>query len=63
MNAVMLNRKQIGHLLELYQRFPDTEHFTIESQRLSGIGDNIRVRFDLFESADTRVNITDVSTW
>ena len=63
MNSVMLNRKQIKQLVEIYDRFHDTEHFTIESESLSGIGPNIAIRFDLFEIADTKIDITDVSTW
>lgn len=63
MNSVMLNRKQIKQLVEVYDRFHDTEHFTIESESLSGIGQNISIRFDLFEKSDTKVDITDVSEW
>lgn len=63
MNSVMLNRKQIGQLVEIYERFTDTEHFTIDSSSPSGIGQTICVRFDLFEKSDTKVDITDVSEW
>jgi hypothetical protein len=63
MNRVTLNRKQIGQLVEIYERFTDTENFTIESESTSGIGPNISIRFDLFEKSDTKVDITDVSTW
>lgn len=63
MNSVTLNRKQIAQLTEIAERFTDTEHFIIESESLSGIGPNIAVRFDLFEIADTKIDITDVSSW
>lgn len=63
MNSVTLNRKQIAQLTEIVERFIDTEHFTVESESLSGIGPNISIRFDLFEIADTKIDITDVSTW
>jgi len=63
MNSVTLNRKQIAQLIEIATRFTETENFTIESESLSGIGPNISIRFDLFESADTKIDITDVSTW
>ena len=63
MNSVTLNRKQIKQLVEIYERFTDTEHFTIESESLSGIGPNVSIRFDLFEKADTKIDITDVSSW
>ncbi len=63
MNSLTLNRKQIGQLVEIFERFTDTENFTIESESLSGIGPNITIKFDLFETADTKIDITDVSTW
>jgi len=63
MNSITLTRKQMHQLREIVDRFIDTENFTIESESLSGIGPTITVKFDLFETADTKVNITDVSTW
>jgi hypothetical protein len=63
MNSITLNRKQMHQLREIVDRFIDTENFTIESESLSGIGPTITVKFDLFETADTKVDITDVSTW
>lgn len=63
MNTITLTRKQIGQLQEMAERFTETENFTVESESLSGIGSTISVRFDLFEKADTRIDITDVSNW
>lgn len=63
MNSITLTRKQMHQLREIVDRFIDTENFTIESESLSGIGPTITVKFDLFETADTKVDITDVSTW
>lgn len=63
MNKIMLTRKQISQLTEIAERFTETENFTVESENLSGIGANISVRFDLFESADTKIDITDVENW
>jgi hypothetical protein len=63
MNSVTLSRKQIQQLFEIAERFTDTENFTIETEHLSGIGPGISVRFDLFEKSDTKIDITDVSTW
>lgn len=63
MNRVTLNRKQIGQLIEIYERFHDTNHFTIEQEHTSGIGPSISVKFDLFEKSDTKIDITDVSEW
>ena len=47
----------------MVDRFVDTEHFTVESESLSGIGPTISVKFDLFETRDTKVDITDVESW
>jgi hypothetical protein len=63
MNKIVLTRKQIGQLQEMAERFTETENFTVESESLSGIGSTISVRFDLFEKADTKIDITDVSNW
>jgi hypothetical protein len=63
MNTITLTRKQIGQLQEMAERFTETENFTVESESLSGIGSTISVRFDLFEKADTKIDITDVSNW
>jgi hypothetical protein len=63
MNSITISRKQAHQLREIVERFVETQNFTIESESLSGIGPNITVKFDLFETADTKIDITDVSTW
>jgi hypothetical protein len=63
MNTITLTRKQIKQLAEIAERFVDTENFTINSESTSGIGPTVTIRFDLFEKADTKVDITDVSNW
>jgi len=63
MNTITLTRKQIQQLSEIAERFYDTENFIIESESLSGIGQSISVRFDLFETRDTKIEITDVENW
>jgi hypothetical protein len=63
MNTITLTRKQIEQLAEIAERFVDTENFTIDSESTSGIGPTVTIRFDLFEKADTKVDITDVSNW
>ena len=45
------------------ERFIDTENFTIEQSSPSGIGPTTEIRFDLFEKSDTKIDVTDVSTW
>jgi len=63
MNSITLTRKQLHQLREIVERFVETQNFTIESESTSGIGPTITVRFDLFEPADTKIDITDVSNW
>lgn len=63
MNTIILTRKQIEQLAEIAERFTDTENFTIESTSTSGIGPTVTISFDLFEKADTKIDITDVSNW
>jgi hypothetical protein len=63
MNRVTLNRKQCHQLREIVERFIDTENFTIEQSSPSGIGPTTEIRFDLFEKSDTKIDVTDVSTW
>lgn len=62
-NKIILNRKQIAQIHEMMTRFIDTEHFTIVSESISGIGPTIQIQFDLFETLDTKVDITDVESW
>ncbi len=65
--ALALNRKQIGKLIEIYNHFKEVEWFTFEVDHSSGIGEGIVVKFSLFgdndKDTDTSVDITDVSTW
>ena len=61
--SITLNREQIRKLTELTTHFKEIQYFTIETDSLSGIGECIRVRFDLFEKNDTKIDITDVKEW
>ena len=65
--ALSLNRKQLGKLVEIYTHFKEVEWFTFEVDHSSGIGEGIVVKFNLFgdndKDTDTTVDITDVSTW
>jgi len=66
MDELVLNRQQIGKLVEIYTHFKEIERFTIQVDRSSGIGTGIVVAFNLFnddDKHDTTVDITDVSTW
>jgi len=63
---IELNRKQLGQLVELYQKFDDVEWFTLTKSHESGIGPTVTIKFDLFNrnnNPDTTIDITDVSTW
>ena len=65
--SLSLNRKQIGKLTEIVSHFKEVEWFTINVDRSSGIGAGITVEFNLFndddKDVDTKIDITDVSTW
>lgn len=61
--TVTLNRDQINKLSEIVNHFKEVNYFTLTMDHLSGIGPSIHVKFDLFEKADTTVDITDVSNW
>jgi hypothetical protein len=67
MGDITLSRKQLLQIAELATKFPDTEWFTIETESSSGIGTQMRVKFDMFKDDskdfDTTVDITDFSTW
>lgn len=61
--SIILNREQIEKLNEFALHFKEIKHFEIEVDHSSGIGANIRVKFDLFDNKDTTVDITDVKEW
>jgi len=67
MTELALTREQIGKLIEVYTHFKEIEQFTIRVDHTSGIGAGVVVTFNLFgannKTADTTVDITDVSTW
>jgi len=67
MKTLSLNRKQIGKLTEIVNHYKEKEWFTIKVDNVSGIGEGIVVEFNLIneddKDVDTRVDITDVSTW
>jgi hypothetical protein len=66
MDELVLNRQQIGKLVEIYTHFKEIERFTIQVDLSSGIGTGLVVAFNLFgddDKHDTTVDITDVSTW
>ena len=67
MKELALNRKQLGKLAEIYTHFKEVEWFTIQVDQSSGIGEGITVSFNLFndddKDVDTKIDITDVSTW
>jgi hypothetical protein len=63
MSKIILTRKQIDQLTQVAEQFADVELFTIKSENSSGIGPTVTVQFDLFNKADTKVDITDVESW
>jgi hypothetical protein len=67
MNTLSLNRTQINKLTEIVTHFKEVEWFTIKVDHSSGIGTGLVVAFNLFndddKDVDTKIDITDVSTW
>jgi hypothetical protein len=67
MTELALNRKQLAKLAEIYTHFKEVEWFTIKVDHSSGIGTGLVVAFNLFgdddKDIDTKIDITDVSTW
>ena len=67
MTELALNRKQLGKLAEIYEHFKEVEWFTITVDHSSGIGTGLVVAFNLFgdddKDVDTKIDITEVSTW
>jgi hypothetical protein len=63
MCEVILNRKQIGKLTEIVNHFKEIQHFTVTTDSSSGIGTGVVVKFTLFDTNDSSVDITDVSEW
>jgi hypothetical protein len=62
---ISLNRSQVEKLAKMVDHFKESEWFDIVQSHESGIGPTISVQFNLFdkEKFDTKIDITDVSTW
>ncbi len=65
MDELLLTRKQIVQMHELVSKFSEVENFILEIDNRSGIGPELRLKFNLFGSDDynATVDITDVTTW
>jgi hypothetical protein len=63
MNDFVLTREQILKLAKIAEHFKETKFYTLHETDASGIGPTTYVRFNMFEENDTKLNITDVSTW
>lgn len=63
MSKISLTRKQIDQLAQVADQFKEIDLFTIKSEGSSGIGPTVTVQFDLFNKADTKIDITDVESW
>lgn len=61
--TLVLTRKQIDKLVEITNHFKEVKRFKISTDSLSGIGPCIQVQFDLFDTDDTKIDITDVGSW
>ena len=61
--GITINRGQFHKLYQLVEHFKDINTFTVYTDSGSGIGPSVHVRFDLFDTDDTQVNITDTRDW
>lgn len=66
--VIVLNRKQLGMLSQIYYHFKEVEWFSIEVDHSSGIGAGVVVKFKLFgdddtKDTDTSIDITDLHGW
>lgn len=62
-HSITLNRKQINDLVKMATHFSEVETFVIEADNSSGIGAIVNVKFNLFDTKPTTVNITDYESW
>jgi hypothetical protein len=60
---IVLTRAQTEKLAKITAHFKEVDTFTLESSSSSGIGPNVVVKFNLFDTYDTNIDITDVSSW
>ena len=58
-----LTRDQIEKLSKIVEHFKEVKQFSIIETHESGIGPTVKVKFDLFDKNDTKIDITDVSSW
>jgi hypothetical protein len=58
-----LTRAEIEKLYKISEHFGEVNLFTVIQTNESGIGPTTKVKFDLFDKQDTKVDITDVTSW
>ncbi len=63
MKSISLNRKQAEDFAKIVAHFSEVEKFDLCVDNSNGIGPAIHVKFTLFDSNQTSVNITDVTEW
>lgn len=66
-DKIIFTQLQARKFAEIVKHFKDIEYFTVQTDSSSGIGVGLEVSFNLFnddtERTDTKIDITDVSTW
>lgn len=62
-NQMILTKDQVEKLAKISSHFSEVKNFTLIETHESGIGPTIKVKFDLFDTNDTNIDITDVSNW
>jgi len=72
MQQVILNKKQMAKLVEIFKYFGTADYYKISVDSPSGIGPNISVSMNLFNDSDsnladrngdTIIDITDITEW
>ena len=61
--TIVLTRTQLTQLVKITGHFQDINSFTLTQSHESGIGPAVVVSFDLFNSDDTKIDITDYASW
>jgi hypothetical protein len=58
-----LTRVEIEKLYKISEQFKEINLFTLVQDHSSGIGCSTKVKFDLFESNDVNIDVTDTGSW
>lgn len=63
MKQITLTRKQLLQMKQIVEHFTEVETFQLVEINTSGIGPTVHLKFTLFDSTATQMDITDISNW